>query len=121
MRHQWGPAMSKRPDWTEDELILALAAYRRIGPGSISKDHPEILALSELLNRLPIHPAQDRVEPFRDPDGVRRRLTYFSQLEAGQQVAGLENYKLVWQRFGSSPAALENAAFQILAKHGVGA
>src|SRR5437773_12346957 len=107
---------ARNPDWTEEELILALAVYRRIGRESVSKEHREVIALSELLNRLPIHPRAHRIEPFRDPDGVRRRLGYFAQIEAGQLLDGRDNYKLVWSRFSDNQAALEAAESQIIAK-----
>lgn len=45
----------KNPNWTKDELILALELYFR-EPSSIgNKTHPEIIKLSPILNSLPIH------------------------------------------------------------------
>ena len=46
----------RNPPWQRDELILALDLYFRHRPDTISKKHPEVAALSELLNKLPIHP-----------------------------------------------------------------
>ena len=45
-------------DWTRDELILALDLYTRVDVGSVPKHDPEIVAVSDVLKRLPIHPAE---------------------------------------------------------------
>ena len=45
----------KNPKWHRDEIILALDLYSRMEPGKMNKSHPEIIELSEILNRLPIH------------------------------------------------------------------
>jgi 5-methylcytosine-specific restriction protein A len=56
-----GPDKARRnPPWQRDELILALDLYFRHRPDTISKKHPDVGALSGLLNALPIHP--DRPE-----------------------------------------------------------
>ena len=44
------------PKWTRDELILALELYMRVNPLHTSETNPEIVALSDTLNSLPIHP-----------------------------------------------------------------
>jgi hypothetical protein len=68
---------SRNPNWTDEELVLGLSVYKRIGIGSLSKERPEILELSELLNRLPIHPkadpSQSKVAPshFATPRALR--------------------------------------------------
>jgi len=60
----------KNPKWTRDELILALDLYFRCPPNKTNKDNPEIIALSELLNSLPIHPQKAAYGKFRNPNGV---------------------------------------------------
>ena len=44
---------TRNPPWEYDELILALDLYLRRGQPSVAD--PEVIALSQLLNRLPIH------------------------------------------------------------------
>ncbi len=67
---------------------------------------------------MPIHAAADRVEPFRDPDGVRRRLTYLAQLEAGATVPGHQAYRTVLARFPRERAGLEEETRRILERYG---
>ncbi len=42
----------RSPNWTTDELILALDLYLR--EGQLSKSNPRVVALSGVLNALPI-------------------------------------------------------------------
>lgn len=69
-----------------------------------------MIRLCEILRALPIHAAANRVEPFRDPDGVRRRLTYLAQLEAGATVPGHHAYRAVLAKFPRTGGSLEDAA-----------
>lgn len=108
----------RNPDWTEEEMILGLAVYKTLGIGSLSKERKEILDLSELLNRLPIHPSHNRAASFRNPAGVVRRLNIFREIESARPPDGSKKYQAVWQRFSSDPSALRTVASQILAKYG---
>jgi len=109
---------SRNPEWTEDEMILGLAVYRRIGIGSLSKTRREVLELSELLNLLPIHPPQYRATSFRNPQGVTRRLNIFRELESGRFRKGYAKYKRLLEKFGADTGAIQNAASEVLAKYG---
>ena len=44
----------RNPKWHRDEIILALDLYFDKDLGTISSKNPKIIALSELLNKLPI-------------------------------------------------------------------
>ena len=70
---------SQNPDWTEDELILALDLYLR--RGLIGTNDPEIVELSELLRSLPIHPNEGRTESFRNTNGVTRKLSNLANFD----------------------------------------
>ena len=60
------------PDWTYDELVLAVELYVRRGvPG---KADPEIVELPELLQRLPIHMPPSSNPKLRNAAGVYRKL-----------------------------------------------
>jgi 5-methylcytosine-specific restriction protein A len=61
--------MSK-PNWTRDELILALDLYFREPSARGSKTQPGVLELSYILIRLPIHNVDKLEEDFRNPNGV---------------------------------------------------
>jgi hypothetical protein len=73
---------SGNPKWTRDETILALDLYMRLGkvPGPKNAD---IIALSELLNRMPWHSKENRNGTFRNPDGVSLKLLNMRSFERG--------------------------------------
>jgi hypothetical protein len=55
-RRDGGSSAARRnPPWQRDELILALDLYFRHPPHAVSQTHPEVIAVSEMLNALPIH------------------------------------------------------------------
>lgn len=68
---------AKPPDWSRDELILTLNLYMMGGRKELPANDPSIVALSDLLNRLPIHPASSRGPDFRNPHGVSMELGHF--------------------------------------------
>ncbi|WP_421229307.1 hypothetical protein [Aeromonas jandaei] len=75
----------KNLPWTEDEYKLALVVYqdiKRCGE-KISASNPKIVALSQLLQKLDIYPQSERGENFREPDGVRSRISYFKRMDDG--------------------------------------
>lgn len=75
----------KNLPWTEDEYKLALVVYqdiKRCGE-KISASNPKIVALSQLLQKLDIYPKLERGENFREPDGVRSRISYFKRMDDG--------------------------------------
>lgn len=78
----------RNPKWTRDELILALDLYFRCDPLKTNKSDPEIIALSDLLNSLPIHPQKAEFEKFRNPNGVYMKLCNFLRLDPDYSGAG---------------------------------
>jgi 5-methylcytosine-specific restriction protein A len=46
--------VAKPPNWTREELILALDLFFRVNPIHTTEEHPEIIKLSRVLNELPI-------------------------------------------------------------------
>ncbi|MFF3018697.1 HNH endonuclease [Streptomyces sp. NPDC057939] len=63
----------KNPDWVRDEVILACQLVMVNGWKRLFAEDPRVTALSELLQRVPIHPEADRGEKFRSPDSVARK------------------------------------------------
>lgn len=63
--------------FTRDEVILALDVLYSAEKGRVSADSDEIKELSQLLNRLPIHPVENRRPDFRNPRGVTAQLMIF--------------------------------------------
>lgn len=101
---------SKNPNWTRDELILALDLYFKINPVHTSERHPEIVKLSGLLNQLPIHSERPDQEKFRNPNGVYMKLCNFLRLDPEYQGTGLDaGSKLdeeVWNEFSADKERL---------------
>jgi 5-methylcytosine-specific restriction enzyme A len=92
------------PKWTRDETILALDLYLRTRPSVPSDTHPEVIALSELLRALPIHPRRDRNETFRNPSGVAFKLQNLHSVATGKGLANASQMdQEVWAEFGSNP------------------
>ena len=63
--------------FTRDEVILALDVLYFSENGRVTADSDEIKELSLLLNRLPIHPLENRRADFRNPHGVAVQLSKF--------------------------------------------
>jgi 5-methylcytosine-specific restriction enzyme A len=109
--------MALNPKWTRDELILALELYKRVNPIHTSEKHPEIIALSELLNSLPLLPSAQRGEKFRNPNGVYMKLCNFLRFDPGYAGTGLQRggklEKEIWEEFANDHERLTAAALGI--------
>jgi 5-methylcytosine-specific restriction protein A len=101
-------------DWTEDEHLLALDLYFRFNPLTINKKHASVVELSDLLNRLPIHPQALRGEKFRNPDGVYMKLCNFLRLDpsyAGKGLSrGAKGEEVVWNLYSGNRSDLREIA-----------
>lgn len=65
------------PSFTRDEVILALDVLYSSKRGGVTENTAEIKELSLLLNRLPIHPAENRRADFRSPAGIARQVMLY--------------------------------------------
>ena len=108
----------KNPKWTREELILALDLYFRCPPLKTNQDNPEIIALSELLNSLSLHPQRSEYEKFRNPNGVYMKLGNFLRFDPDYSGKGLEaGGKLeeeIWNEFSSNKDKLKKAVQAII-------
>jgi 5-methylcytosine-specific restriction protein A len=104
----------RNPAWQRDELILALDLYFRHRPDTISKKHPEVGALSELLNKLPIHPDRPDAAKFRNVNGTYMKLCNFLALDPDYRGKGLEAggrlEREIWREFASDREGLARIA-----------
>jgi 5-methylcytosine-specific restriction protein A len=112
-----GTTVARNPPWEYDELILALDLYLRRGQPPTSD--PEVMALSDLLNALPIHTERPDAERFRNPNGVHMKLANFKAHDPSYTGAGLTSggrgvYE-VWDRFADDGEALAAAVERITA------
>lgn len=105
------------PDWTRDEHILALDLYLKQGP--LSKDHPAVVDLSAVLNRLPLHDHAAVGANFRNPSSVYMKLNNFRRLDPGYEGAGLSHgsrgEETVWDEFYGDLERLSAVASRIRA------
>ena len=71
-------ASISNPDWTRDELILALNVYLKHRPNPPGKGSPEIVGLSRTLNRLGerLFPPEYRAALQREFVGCMIALSY---------------------------------------------
>jgi 5-methylcytosine-specific restriction protein A len=109
----------RNPPWQRDELILALDFYFRHRPSSISKSHPELIALSQLLNSLPIHADRPDAAHFRNPNGVYMKLCNFLRFDPSYEGTGLARggalEKEIWDLFANNRELLAETAAAIRA------
>lgn len=106
--------MPRNPKWTRDELILALDLFFRVNPLHTSEKHPEIIALSDLLNELPIHVKSETEDNFRNPSGVYMKLCNFLRFDPTYSGSGLiAGSKLdqdIWNEFADDRGNLTGIA-----------
>ena len=104
------------PDWTMDELILALDLYLATrGQISYGPEVPEVIALSETLRGLSIFPPAITEEPrFRNPAGVALKLHNLSAVDPAHPGAGMSHGsrldREVWEAWAHRPDELRQAA-----------
>jgi 5-methylcytosine-specific restriction protein A len=64
---------TREPTWARDELILACDLVLQNNWKGMGADDERVQKLSDLLQRLPIHPMEVRGPKFRNPNGVARK------------------------------------------------
>jgi 5-methylcytosine-specific restriction protein A len=112
--------VGKKTNWNRDETILALDLYFKCnGPnlGPAGEANPNVIELSEFLNKLPIHDIRDRKENFRNPTGVVMKLYNFLRWDPSYTSAGYSGLthgsKLegeIWDTFASNREYLDTVA-----------
>ena len=93
---------------------MALDLYFRFNPNKISKTHASVVELSDLLNRLPIHPQALRGETFRNPNSVYMKLCNFLRVDPSYEgeglLAGSKGEEVVWNMYAGNRAELAKIA-----------
>ncbi|MBK8555966.1 MAG: restriction endonuclease [Lewinellaceae bacterium] len=107
----------KNPPWHRDEIILALDLYFDPTLGPVDKSNPKIIALSEMLNRLPIFNIRPDEEKFRNPNGVTLKLSNFKAIDPEYHGTGMSSFskldKEVFETFSKNKALLHQLASDI--------
>jgi hypothetical protein len=115
---------ASNPDWTRDELIVALDVYLRHRPNPPDKGSKEISDLSRVLNQLgaKLFQADARSVTFRNENGVYMKLMNFRRLDpqytAGGRrglVRGAKIDEEVWNEFSGDPRRCHYVAQAIIA------
>jgi len=112
------------PDWTRDELIVALNVYLQHRPHPPPKASKEINALSMTLNRLgeKLFRPSTRAESFRNPNGVYMHLMNFRRLDPDYTASGKKGLTRgakgdedVWAEFAGDPERCKEVSDAIVA------
>lgn len=115
---------TSNPDWTRDELIVALDVYLRFRPNPQGKESGEIQALSRSLRRLgeKLFSPEERSDTFRNENGVYMKLMNLRRLDPqytadGSRglVRGSKAEEEVWSDFADDPVRCGQVARAILA------
>lgn len=109
-----GAGVQRNPDWTEEELTIALDFYVRSKTESDEWIDEEAERISDLLSNLGIHPQEKCNEEFRSAEGVKRRFRYFKSLESGAPIKSRRVYRQVWDKYAKAQDELEAGVKQIL-------
>ena len=108
---------SRNPVWSRDELILALDLYVRHRPSQPGPRHADVVALSNLLNRIGQLSGSARNAVYRNPNGVAMKLQNFRRLDPDQEGKGLKaggrGEESVWNTFIDIPERLRATAAAI--------
>jgi 5-methylcytosine-specific restriction protein A len=114
---------ASNPDWTRDELIIALDAYLTHRTRPPAKASKEIVDLSRALNRLgeKLFRPEERTETFRNENGVYMKLMNFRRLDPDYTTggrtglsAGAKAEEEVWAQFAGEPEKCRQVAEAIL-------
>ena len=121
LKEQTKESVERNPDWSRDELIVALDFYLRYREQIPGKTSKEIAALSTDLNLLGRQLQRRGSETFRNVNGVYMKLMNFRRLDpdytAGGGVGltrGAHADELTWNEFSPDPTRLRRIAQVIL-------
>lgn len=110
--------MPRKDEWSEDELILSLYWYFRIGPKRIDGDKGAIEELRDQLNALNALPGESGW--VRNTNTVRIRMANFKHHDEDWDGKGYEGggakCAAVFKRFASDRRALEREAQRIVGR-----
>lgn len=104
------------PRWSRDETILALQLYQDLNGNVPSGKDTQVRELSEILRRLPYHPATTRKDSFRNPDGVAFKLQNLRHVATGKGLGKVSKMdRAIWAELGGRPEETKRLAEMILA------
>lgn len=99
------------PNWTREEIILALDLYFDCGGHMPSAEDQRVRELSEVLRAFPYHSSAARKPSFRNPDGVAFKLQNLRQVATGKGLGNVSRAdRAVWEELGSDPKRTKELA-----------
>ena len=108
----------RNPDWEWDEIVLACDLVAQNGWRALPAENPQVMELSELLQRMTVHPLEARRPDFRNPNGVGRKTadiaTHHPQY-SGRPTHGNALDEQVMARFLAEPDVMHAMAESIRA------
>jgi 5-methylcytosine-specific restriction protein A len=114
---------ARNPDWSRDELILALDLYLRHRSSPPGKNSTEVVDLSALLNRIAtkLHGDAGKEKTYRNANGVYMKLMNFRRFDpeytsTGKKglTAGNKDEEVVWRQLAVDPARFHAIAQAII-------
>lgn len=117
-------ASKENPDWTRDELIVALDVYLQHRPNPPGKTSRRIIELSDLLNRIgaKLFSTVNRASTFRNVSGAYMKLMNFRRLDPEYTAEGKKGLtrgakadEEVWAEFAGDPERCRKVAQAIIA------
>lgn len=114
----------KQLPWTEEELILTLALYKVLTFGQMHGTNPKVIALSRILNELPLYKKDIRPENFRSIASVSLRLSNFRSCDPECNAKGLLSsgtglFKEIFNKYYTKDKLLASAVADIEQKYDV--
>src|SRR5262249_33523083 len=110
---------SRKDAWLRDELILALDLYRREGRNPSEESVQE---LSDVLRSIPIEQQLADAARFRNPTGVRLKVSNFVAIDPDAETRGMSRGgrgdQIVFDEFWDDQGRLEQTAQAIRANLG---
>ena len=113
----------KRLNWKWEELVLACDLVMRSNGRYVDDTDPRAIELSQVLRQMTLHPQEDRLPEFRNPNGVAQKTRNLVQHLPGYTGSASRGSALdreVVERFLAEPEAMHELAESIRAKVAAG-
>jgi 5-methylcytosine-specific restriction protein A len=75
----------RAPDWAWEEIVLACDLVVQNDWQQLGAANPQVIELSQLLQKMDIHPLEVRGDKFRNPNGVGRKTADIATARPGYQ------------------------------------
>jgi 5-methylcytosine-specific restriction enzyme A len=102
------------PNWTREEVILALDLYHSVEGSMPGPADERVIKLSNELRSLPYHREASKQESFRNPAGISFKLQNIRQVATGKGLPNTARMDSeVWKEFGTNRETAARTAARI--------